>query len=70
MMRDKKLVDEITRVAYELYEKRGYAPGNDFADWIEAEQIVEKKHSKSMPGGSKTVRSPKPSRAKAKKSSS
>ena len=30
----------IEKKAYALYEQRGYANGNDFQDWLEAEQIV------------------------------
>ncbi|MBI5150317.1 MAG: DUF2934 domain-containing protein [Candidatus Omnitrophica bacterium] len=33
---------KIEKKAYELFEKRGYAHGNDFQDWVEAEQIVTK----------------------------
>ena len=29
---------EITRKAYELYEKHGFKDGNDFVDWLEAER--------------------------------
>ena len=32
----------IEKKAYEIFEKRGYAHGNDLQDWIEAEQIVTK----------------------------
>ena len=38
--------DEITRVAYELYEKRGRAHGHDLEDWLEAEKIVTEKHER------------------------
>lgn len=31
---------EISRVAYELFERRGGAHGNDQDDWFEAERIV------------------------------
>ncbi|MBD3426513.1 MAG: DUF2934 domain-containing protein [Candidatus Omnitrophica bacterium] len=30
----------IAEVAYSLYEQRGYAHGNDQADWYEAEKLV------------------------------
>lgn len=30
----------IEKKAYELFEKRGYTHGNDFQDWLDAEQIV------------------------------
>ncbi|MFH1858605.1 MAG: DUF2934 domain-containing protein [Candidatus Omnitrophota bacterium] len=32
---------KIQKKAYELYEKRGYSSGNDFSDWLEAEQLVK-----------------------------
>ncbi len=34
------LHNEIKKVAYELYEKRGKAEGYDLDDWLEAEGIV------------------------------
>ena len=32
--------DEVAQVAYELFERRGRAPGHDVEDWLEAERIV------------------------------
>ena len=34
------LNEEITRVAYELYEKSGRQEGNDLINWLAAEKIV------------------------------
>ncbi|MEW6569633.1 MAG: DUF2934 domain-containing protein [Nitrospirota bacterium] len=34
------LSEEIAKVAYDLYEKRGKTNGHDFDDWIKAEKIV------------------------------
>ena len=34
------LCKEISKVAYELYEKRGKAECRDLDDWLEAEGIV------------------------------
>ncbi len=31
----------IEQVAYSLFERRGYTPGNDVGDWVEAEQKVK-----------------------------
>ena len=62
MNRDKNLFDEIARVAYGLYEKRGHVPGNDFADWIEAEKIVMKKYSQGKASNEKTIKSTRPMR--------
>ena len=66
MKQDKNMLDEISRVAYDLYVKRGYVPGNDFADWLEAEKIVMKKYSKGTPSAVKAVKTSQPMRAKAK----
>ena len=30
----------VARVAYELWERRGWAHGSDVSDWLEAERIV------------------------------
>lgn len=30
----------VEKKAYELYEQRGYANGNDLQDWLTAEQII------------------------------
>jgi hypothetical protein len=32
----------VEKVAYSLYERRGYAQGNDMGDWLEAENILRK----------------------------
>ena len=42
----KGIHDEIARVAHELHEKRGRIPGNELADWLEAEKIVTEKHER------------------------
>jgi len=39
------LTDEIKKVAYQLYEKRGRKPGHEKADWFEAERIVKRQFS-------------------------
>jgi len=35
------ITEKIRRRAQELYERRGCAPGNDWADWFEAERQVK-----------------------------
>ncbi len=35
--------EEVARVAYELFEKRGKTHGNDQRDWFEAQQIVQQR---------------------------
>ncbi len=66
MKMDKNMRDEIASVAYGLYEKRGYAPGNDFVDWLEAEKIVKMKYSKGMSGNVKPAKPASTSSSKSK----
>ncbi len=40
---DTALRQEIARVAYELFERRGGAHGHDQQDWFEAEQLVRRR---------------------------
>lgn len=35
------LHERIAKKAYELYERRGCQPGNEVADWLEAEERVQ-----------------------------
>ncbi len=51
--------DEIARVAYELYEKRGKAHGHDMIDWLEAERIVMKTSAPGTRGETKGMKSSK-----------
>ncbi|MFN3395622.1 MAG: DUF2934 domain-containing protein [Thermodesulfovibrionales bacterium] len=39
------LQEEIAKVAYELYLRRGCVHGHDLDDWLEAERIVLARHS-------------------------
>ena len=32
----------VEKVAYDLYERRGYTHGNDFGDWFEAEKRIDR----------------------------
>lgn len=49
------LHDEIARIAYELYLKRGCVKGHDSDDWLEAERIVMSRHSVTdMPAETRT----------------
>jgi len=56
MNMDKNMRDEIARVAYDLYENRGCAPGNDFLDWLEAEKIVKQKYAARMTSDVKALK--------------
>jgi hypothetical protein len=38
---DPELYDRVARKAYELYQQRGEAPGDELADWLLAERLVE-----------------------------
>lgn len=42
-----RLHDEIARVAYSLYEKRGRVGGYAEQDWLEAEKIVMARYQQS-----------------------
>ena len=46
MKKKQGLHDEISRVAYELYLKKGRAHGHDLKDWLEAEKIVLENHER------------------------
>jgi len=37
---EKKIYDEIAKVAHDLYEKSGRVHGRDVQNWLEAEKIV------------------------------
>ena len=39
---------EVARVAYELYEKRGREDGRDMEDWLRAEAIVRRQGSRGL----------------------
>ena len=40
MERPAETKEEVRKVAYGLYEKRGYRHGDDWKDWFEAEAII------------------------------
>ena len=46
-MHKAKLQDEIARIAYGLYERRGRIGGCAEEDWIEAEKIVTARYAKA-----------------------
>lgn len=54
---NKNVYDEIARVAYDLYEKRGHTHGSDFTDWLEAESMVMKKHAREIESDVKALKS-------------
>ena len=40
-------LEEIARVAYELFERRGRLDGYDRQDWLEAERLVRQRRSRA-----------------------
>lgn len=44
----KHLYDEIAKVAYELYEKRGCSHGYALEDWVEAERVVMQRYANEI----------------------
>ena len=60
---EKKIYDEIAKVAHDLYEKSGRVQGRDEQNWLEAERIVLAQYEK----GAKKVRPIISSKAKTKK---
>ena len=48
MDKNKKVYDEIARVAYDFFVKRGGIHGFAYEDWFEAERIVLGKHIKEI----------------------
>lgn len=70
MVKKQDLNAEITRVAYDLFEKRGGGHGNDLEDWLQAEKIVMQRNaSKTAKAGTARAKKPaaKTSTAGAKK---
>ena len=41
-----KFYDEVAKVAYGLFEKRGEVHGHDMSDWLKSEIIVKKRYMK------------------------
>lgn len=54
-----KLQEEIARVAYELFEKRGWVHGHEMQDWLKAEKIVMARHAKTKEDEGKAVKAVK-----------
>jgi hypothetical protein len=46
VVNQRDLNEEIAKVAYDLYEKRGKSGGNDFDDWVKAEKIVTERYAR------------------------
>ncbi|MDD5116031.1 MAG: DUF2934 domain-containing protein [Candidatus Omnitrophica bacterium] len=42
------ITDKIRRRAQELYERKGSIPGNDWADWFEAERQIKEELKKNI----------------------
>jgi hypothetical protein len=59
MAKTRNISEEVARVAYGLYEKRGKAQGHDVGDWLEAERIVMRTHARESGGEAKVIKSTK-----------
>lgn len=46
VLTERDLSEEIAKVAYDLYKKRGMGDGYDFDDWVKAERIVLEEYGK------------------------
>jgi hypothetical protein len=66
MHKDKKVYDEVARVAYELFEKRGKIHGYSHADWLEAERIVLERHANEIDKEADSIRAAKKVKASEK----
>ena len=42
--------EALTRLAYELYVRRGGEHGHELEDWLTAEQILVERQTRSVPG--------------------
>jgi hypothetical protein len=60
---EKKLQEEIAKVAYDLHQKRGMVHGSELLDWLEAERIVLARYEK----GAEKENSKKPPKITSKK---
>lgn len=56
---DMNLRNEISRVAYELYKKRGGVHGHDLDDWCEAERVVMVMYGEMPEGKGEAVKEKK-----------
>jgi hypothetical protein len=61
--------DDIARLAYELWESRGHAPGSAEKDWLEAEAILAKR-KRGAPANSLSADHAKPTTERRKSRSS
>ena len=50
VVKQRDLNEEIAKVAYDLYEKRGKSNGNDLDDWVKAEKIVAERYARLRKG--------------------
>lgn len=66
MSQKKKFHDEITKVAYELFENSGRLYGCEIENWLEAEKIVMERHAKLIEEDAKLIGSTKRKKASGK----
>ncbi len=44
--------EEISKMAYELYERSGMIPGREIENWLKAEKIVKARYAEQMKAAS------------------
>jgi hypothetical protein len=47
LITERDLNEEISKVAYDLYKKRGMADGHQYEDWLKAEKIVREQYART-----------------------
>jgi hypothetical protein len=67
MVTKKDFSDEIAKVAYDLYERRGKMHGDALEDWLQAEKIVMKRHIREIEKKSEVISSTKKERTSGEK---
>ena len=55
-MNKEKFLEEIAKVAYEMFEKRGRNDGHAMDDWLEAERIVLNRHASEISREAEAIR--------------
>ena len=48
--------DEVAKIAYDLFEKRGKVHGQAMADWLKAEMIVKERYLNKIGHGSQIAK--------------
>jgi len=59
MSQKENIHDEITKVAYELFEKSGRIYGHELEHWLAAEKIVTERHAREIEQDAQVIGSKK-----------